>query len=875
MLARRLRSRTACALGGLSATLALSTAGCAPEPGGARFEVRARWAAADAHELFSPEALLEPVAETATAPARPCRLVPDETRSDLEEIDCAAVPGTGPIDLELVVRGSNLAPLRFFEPRATAPRAVASAATADGIEATYRLRLDPRPPAAGGDRWRFRLVGASAGALASPELTVVPLGRGERAEVTAVARAWKFDFGHEWRTGALALPAHPLRWRVAAPGPGARLETALASTGSPLRYRILDEAADGDRVLLAGELAATGSWTPLAIDLPAARKDGIELRFEVEGTEPEAWGAWAEPLVLAPRTGPPRPDLVLIVLDTVRADRLTPYGGAPELTPFLAEMARERARLYERAVTPATWTFPAHVSLMTGLEAFRHGAFTEDDAGVLPALPTLAGLLRAEGYRTLAVTADGFVHPRFGFASGFDRYAYFDYQADADGELAHDVDRTLAALAEVSDQPLFLFFHTYEAHVPNRWRRPPPPGADATRSRLEVQGYEGRPGPEIGFYGTPGFSIRDLDSGAERPAIAADAPLLIGLYDQALEHLDRELRRLADGLERANRWRDALVVVTSDHGESLGEHGRMSHNLLDEANLRVPLLIGWPGGSGAGERDASLVSLVDLMPTLLATAGVSPPPRLDGRALRPRSEHGERPRELAWSYAVVNNRGLALSLPDARKLVLLDSAWRGLPPRERWFDPVRDPAEDTPLTAVGAGEARLAASAWRALAEGLPGLRIRATNGSPHTVELLLRHPAIQPSGVKLPVAGPELSWVRAARASARLAPGEQGAWILTGARADRIDLEGEVSTLPATSPPLALAVHAPSPGPGRVLRLAADLGTGRWRSGAAAPGELGLELEWRGVARRTADASSPLADAELRRGLGALGYLQ
>ncbi len=763
--------------------------------------------------------------------------------------------------------------MRFYADPTLSPIGVAEAESSDGETAEYRFTID-LTKAGPGQSWVFRTFGVSSGRLTRPAMSAMPLLRDPDAVSRAVARPWKFAFDNSWRTGALAVPGRPIRWAVRDPATRARLETGIVSAGAPLGWRILAEGpAGGLHRLASGEIPEGRGrvWVPVRIDLSV--RSFRALRFEVESKAPGAWGAWSEPLLLKQTAAPPRPDVFLIVADTVRADQLSPYGASPRRTPFLSAMAADRAALFEHAVSPATWTFPAHVSLLTGLEAFRHGAFSAQDSEVLPALPSLAVLLRRAGYRTLAVTADGLVHPQLGFSRGFDRYFYFDYKHDAEGELGHDVNLALAQLRGLSGQPVFLFFHTYEAHVPNR-DVVESAGPLSTRAPgVEILGRAGDLHAKNGFYGDPGFLIRDLASGRDRPATRNDAALVTRLYDEALEHLDSEVARLVAGLYKQGRWRHAAFALTADHGESLGWHDRMSHTWLDEADLRVPLLVGWPDGYAAGHRVKGLVSLVDVMPTLLDAVGVKPPPGLDGRSLRTIVSDPSAGRSIAWSYVAANNHGLAMIRPDARKLLLLDSAWRNSPARVRLVDPARDAEERGSAPGPKGLGAEMERAARQILRAELPGLRIRVTNGSASPIGLVLRQPALGPVGTKSPLGGAELEWRGPGRAATRLARGEIGEWILIDAPPGRVDLEGKVTGLGAKAVHWPIAIHVSVPSPGKPVRYALDLRNGRWRRGAATPFEVEFELTWRGSSETRATAGDR-DSRELERALRALGYL-
>lgn len=285
--------------------------------------------------------------------------------------------------------------------------------------------------------------------------------------------------------------------------------------------------------------------------------------------------AWR--LAVLDRTGPGR-DVVLVMIDTLRADHLGARrhdGG--EVTPELDRLARRGARFAD-AWSTAPWTPPSTMSLMTSLLPDAHGldfagdGWSADAIASAPRPPTLAEILKRLGYRTLAVTAGGGVSADFGFARGFDRY--YEPRPRPPEDVAAGVDRALAWLAEPSATPTFLFFHTYEVHLPN----------------THGPGESG---------GTP----------AER-AVAA--------YDRDLSAADRELGRLFAALDRR-----AIVVVTADHGENLHdrtlagrpvEHG---HHLYPEL-LRVPLVFVAPGLVPSGRTIGGPVQTIDVLPTLLS-----------------------------------------------------------------------------------------------------------------------------------------------------------------------------------------------------------------------------------------------------------------
>jgi arylsulfatase A-like enzyme/Flp pilus assembly protein TadD len=287
---------------------------------------------------------------------------------------------------------------------------------------------------------------------------------------------------------------------------------------------------------------------------------------------------------------PPGTPVVLVSIDTLRSDRLPAYGYDQVATPALDALARESI-LFERAYSPVPLTLPAHASLLTGLTPPRHGV--RDNAGYrldAVAHAYLPSLLRRRGYRTGAAVSSWVLRGTAGLEEGFDLYD--DRLEIAPRALLSAVqrsgDETLVAatkwLEGAADEPFFLFFHIYEPHTPHE---PPAP-------------------------------FRDYPSPYDGEVAAADA--IVG--------------GLLDSLKQLDVYRRALIVLVSDHGEGLDDHGDYEHGLLlyREA-LQVPLLVKLPDSQRGGSRVKEAASLVDVMPTILDLLGIEVPGGLDGRAL--------------------------------------------------------------------------------------------------------------------------------------------------------------------------------------------------------------------------------------------------
>lgn len=293
---------------------------------------------------------------------------------------------------------------------------------------------------------------------------------------------------------------------------------------------------------------------------------------------------------------PVRPSVVLITLDTTRADHLGCYGGARTETPNLDALSAKGVR-FEQALSPVPLTLPAHVSLLTGLVPRHHGV--RDNAGFKldPKIPLLTERLGAAGYTTAAFVSSAVLDRDGGLARGFTTYddlvrvgdrRAFDYQERA---ASQTVDAVLKQLSTLKP-PFFLWVHFYDPHLPYV---PPEPYA----SRFKDRPYDG----EIAF-------------------------------------MDAQIGRIFDVLKR--RGTTVYVAVTGDHGESLGEHGEDAHGVfLYEATQHVPLILTGPG-IPPGATTASNVGLIDVAPTILDLLRLPPLPSADGRSLVPLL-HGARP----------------------------------------------------------------------------------------------------------------------------------------------------------------------------------------------------------------------------------------
>ena len=344
---------------------------------------------------------------------------------------------------------------------------------------------------------------------------------------------------------------------------------------------------------------------------------------------------------------PARPRaIVLISIDTLRADHLGIYGHHRFTSPILDGFAAEGAVFQDASATTA-WTLPSHASMLTGLFPLRHGVLTAK-AALSEEVETLAGWFGKAGWETAAVVNVLWLkREQYGLTRDFEKYLSIE---DADyGRRAPSTwstDQAMEWIGAQGDRPLFLFLHYYDVHadyasLPEYERLlvgPYAGSADGSAWQIERANFaeahidyclEQLDAADCQFGSKE--KPRRIDADMERDEFgAADIQHLEELYDAGIRQLDAEIGRLLAFLEESGRALNTLVVITSDHGEEFMEHGRLGHFLTTyQQSLRVPLLMRGPGVP-SGVRVEMPVSLVDLPPTLLGMAGLEVPPGLDG-----------------------------------------------------------------------------------------------------------------------------------------------------------------------------------------------------------------------------------------------------
>lgn len=333
------------------------------------------------------------------------------------------------------------------------------------------------------------------------------------------------------------------------------------------------------------------------------------------------FGVWCM-LQRAPAVVPSvQPSLILVVIETLRADRLALYGHLRQTAPTLSLLAQEGV-VFERASTAATWTLPAVSSLLTGLPPGAHGVRVYEDR--LPSdVVTLAERLKGAGYHTAFLGVNSLFESGRQLEQGFDYYYGID---EIPGLQLND--QLYAWMRErPKDRPFFLYVHYFEPHC--RYAPPPekrdlywPPNARHRTGRRMTEEQWRQMHECFQLHFNPGEPVLDVD-------------YYLSAYDAEIRQVDYVLGLFLERLKEAGLYDQALLALTSDHGEEFYDHGGFGHGkILLEHNLHVPLILRLPGGEGAGGRVHTRVSSLDLAPTLLLAAGLEADARgLPGRPL--------------------------------------------------------------------------------------------------------------------------------------------------------------------------------------------------------------------------------------------------
>jgi len=314
------------------------------------------------------------------------------------------------------------------------------------------------------------------------------------------------------------------------------------------------------------------------------------------------------------------PNIVLISIDTCRSDHLSCYGYERATSPTIDSLAASGV-LFENVTAASPWTLPSHATLFSSTHPLTHGV-VDDGCGIPSGLPMLAEILQAEGYHCGGVVSCTYVGPTFGFDRGFDYFE--DFQADMFKQIEPEYKIQARAVTDSGlqwlegvEEPFFLFLHYFDAHV--KYAVPDPYRRLFTGNEL-IHDW---------LYAGP----RHYEKHPVKPSHKFH---ILAHYDAAIAYVDANIRRVLDTLGARDLADRTVIAVTADHGEEFFERGRWRHaHTLYRELTAVPLVISDPRGAHRGVRVPEPVRLLDVMPTLLASAGLPPPTGAQGEDLWP------------------------------------------------------------------------------------------------------------------------------------------------------------------------------------------------------------------------------------------------
>jgi arylsulfatase A-like enzyme len=552
------------------------------------------------------------------------------------------------------------------------------------------------------------------------------------------------------RRATVLTSVDPWRWTGRIP-PGAELHAGVQilpeGWGIVRSFRawIVVRSGDEREVLDVVQTASRRhpSWLDLTADLSRWAGEEVTLEFSasIDGLPPGhrhsnvvAWGPVRISSAPAERD---RPNILLIVVDTLRFDHLTSYGYRRDTSPNVERLLARNGTVLEEAYSQAPWTLPSVVSFLTSR---LPGEILGDDSktyGLPPGVATLAEVLADLGYETGGFFANRTLHEGNGFARGFKTF-FSPPESNTSVTFPDGRDmnaRVLPWLEAHRNAPFFLYVHYMDPHDP--YVNPEIAGG---RSPF-FPAYKGK------LEGTDVHGINMGQVALENPR--EDVAQITALYDSEIRYVDRFLGALIDSLP-PKVLANTLIVLTADHGEELYDHGGWKHGFsLYEDQIHVPFLARWDGRIPAGRRASGTVRLLDLAPTLVKAAGGEVPPSWQGIDLMPAlTGAADLQRRAAFAQHMMTGPLRAAAVLGRQKLILFNDQtpfapanryderfWTldlGRMKRIELYDLAKDPRERSNQAAARAAEIqRLQPVIHRQLDRQLPGLRVFASGLAP------------------------------------------------------------------------------------------------------------------------------------------------
>ncbi len=702
---------------------------------------------------------------------------------------------------------------------------------------------------------------------------------------SALSKAWKVDLDRDIRNALISLPGISISRLVVTPR-RSRLMFGYGTqhgVGRAVEFRVRVRTDDRDQLvfsrLIQPRSPDSGRWHEAQVDLSAFGGNKTEIFLESHCDQPydetSGFALWSAPTLINLDPHQDRPNVVLISVDTLRADHLSLYGYSRKTSPYLDAWASENAIVFDQAVAQASSTLPSHVSMLTGLNAFRHGVNHDPAPGWLTLLPEY---LRQLGYHTSAQTGGGFLHPGFGFLQGFDEYRYWIWGQERLKELDSGLESAVAFVERNQNRPFFLLLHTYETHAPYRARQP---FFEAFTGRKEdpesllwlnfpepTASHGFRLQPDASYEIRPGDPTIDLTD----QALETEAK---DRYDSSIAYVDSKLQELWRLLEQMESKRQTLVIFTSDHGESFGHRGYRGHGTLYDDNLLVPLAVSLPDKRLAGHRVARQIRSIDLLPTILDVLGAQAAEEIDGRSLLPLlvNETEQFPAE-AWSYGANSNFGVALRIDKRLKYIFNDAVWPQIRGAQELLalsaESTSRPTPDHDAAMMSTLQSKTTVT----LGDRLAGLAIELSNRESDPLLGSIQSPWLEPTRIKsvdLPCAC--LEWDNKGGFTFEVPPGISYQLMveIPHTKTSTVNLQIGMSggeARPEDPSHLELSPTSDTLGLERV--------EGDWQSITDSEGrvETGVRFRWHEVVNVTIPDSSAI-DAGLTEQLEALGYLQ
>ncbi len=410
---------------------------------------------------------------------------------------------------------------------------------------------------------------------------------------------------------------------------GTGFDRAVSATPEgDVMFRVTWTGPDGKTHTLLDSLGDPDRWTDHEIKITSSMAGAGILTFATEGDEQNVLSGFTNPRII-PVVQTPRPNVIVYLIDTLRADHLSCYGAENKTSPSLDAVA-EDGFLFERCYSPASWTRPATTSLLSGLYPTSHGVLGTD-IGLPTSMLTIAEAMQSGGYSTWGLVTNPQIFARgLNFEQGFHRFLANDCIVAKDPEQGSlsscRVNDTAFPLLEASgDEPFFLYLHSIDPHSP----------------------YTVPEGFENPFYGDykgvlAGCSLAPkLEFGAIENEIGdQDIAYLKSVYDAAIRYQDDQVGRLLVKLDELGIYDNTILVFVSDHGEEFREHGQWEHGgrMWNEL-VHVPLILSIPEGVHPGltppQRVPAPVSLTDVMPSLLDLLGLNSAMSCQGTSFLP------------------------------------------------------------------------------------------------------------------------------------------------------------------------------------------------------------------------------------------------